>query len=407
MSDVRALAAGATLFAVVCGGCSATTPGGSGSVINSKRASEPAIGRSPIQCDPAGTPALARSGQPGTAGSESWPERLVAWEGPAVAAQAANPAAGVAYALISRTVRLLRGPYVLECTDLRTGAVHRGPVFPGGGTLTVNSIVIASGYLWVSRFPRSSSQPVVSQVDPRSLAIVRSIRLPKEPAVYPAIAVAAGPGDSVWIGSFQTLLRVDAGTGGVLARVKLPPHLAVSDVSVDPAHRHLYVSMAHVVRGGVEGNAVAEYAARTGRRVAAAVRGLITDSVAGAALTAVPGGVWASFRTGMQGLTIHLRQQDLAMIAPPGPGIALTSANRIFHWFMSATTIYGGGALWLANQAGIIACLDPRTGKVRALERVPQSRLINLLAATSVSRQVIAIGGHGLVRISPPERCWS
>jgi hypothetical protein len=142
--------------------------------------------------------------------------------------------------------------------------------------------------------------------------------------------------------------------------------------------------------------------------VAVAASGLITDSVAGAALTAVPGGVWASFRTGMLGLTIHLRQTDLAVIAPPGLGIAQTPATGIFHWPMYATTVYGGGALWLANQTGIVACLNPRTGKVRAREKVLQGRLIyRLLAADPVSRQVFAVGARGLVQISPPRRCWA
>ncbi len=74
--------------------------------------------------------------------------------------------------------------------------------------------------------------------------------------------------------------------------------------------------------------------------------------LAGVALTAMPGGVWASFRTGMLGLTIHLGQHDLAMITPPGPGVAQRPANGLFQWPMSATTVYGGGALWLVNEAG-------------------------------------------------------
>jgi len=83
------------------------------------------------------------------------------------------------------------------------------------------------------------------------------------------------------------------------------------------------------------------------------------------------------------GLTIHLRQQDLAPVAPPGPGIEWQPATGVFHWPMYATTAYGGGALWLANQVGIVACLDPQTGEVRASERVRQSQLIyRFLAVT-------------------------
>jgi hypothetical protein len=335
----------------------------------------------------------------------SWPERIVERQSPAepISGQAVSPTTGVAYALVSKTHTPMRGPYVLECTDLRTATVRKGPVFG------VGQVAIASGYLWVYGAAGSGSQPRVSQVGLRNLAVVRSIRLPAVPALnYPVMALAAGPGHSVWIGSFQSLLRVDTGTGAVLARVTLPAHLAVSDIAAAPGRRYLYVSVVHLVHGGVEGNAVAEYDASTGHQLAMAASGLITDSVAGAALTAVPGGVWASFRTGMLGLTVHLRQQDLAVIAPPGPGSTQTPAGRIFRWAMYATTIYGGGALWLANQAGIVACLDPQTGKARARERVSQARLIyQLMAADPASRQVLAIGTRGLLLITPPRQCWT
>ncbi|HUY45244.1 MAG TPA: hypothetical protein VMV92_05915 [Streptosporangiaceae bacterium] len=391
MSCLRALAAAAALFALICAGCSARSPARARPVA--------CLGSAPARTPPAqqGTPT-------------SWTERTAARESQAqpVSAQAVDPAIGLAYDLISRTRTPASGRYVLECTELRTGTVHQGPALP------VGHLAIASGYLWVygaagSGAAGSGAQPHVSQVDPRSLGLIRSIRLPAVPAPdYPMMAIAAGPGGSVWIGSFQALLRVDATTGAVLARVSLPAGLAVSDISADPGRRHLYVSMAHLANGGIQGSEVAEYDARSGRRLAVAVSGLITDSVAGAALTAVPGGVWASFRTGMLGLTIRLRRSDLAMTVPPGQGIAQAPATGLFHWPMYATTVYGGGALWLATQTGIVACLNPETGKVRAAERVPQARLIyQLLAADPVSRQVFAVGARGLLRISPPRRCWS
>jgi hypothetical protein len=154
------------------------------------------------------------------------------------------------------------------------------------------------------------------------------------------------------------------------------------------------------------GNAVLQYDARSGRLLAEANHGLVTYSVAGSALTAVPGGVWVSFRTGLLGLTLHLRQPDLAMIAPPGPDILRAPATGLFHWAMYATS-YGGGSLWLANQAGIMACIDPRVGKTRAIERLHQDQLIlQLLAANPARRQIYASDSRGLVAITPPANCW-
>jgi hypothetical protein len=334
----------------------------------------------------------------------SWPQRLLLRESTAerIADQVINPTSGAAYALISRTNTPVRGPYILECTQLRTGSVHEGPSF------LVGSLAAASGYLWVYGASQPGAQPVVYQVNPASLARIRAITLPPVTAGFIEAAFATGPGDSVWIGFGRTLLRVSVSTGIVSTRVMLPPGLTVWDISVDPARTTLYVSAAHIVDGGFWGLVMLEYDARSGRLLAAASSGLLSYSVAGATLTAVPGGVWASFRTGMLGLTIHLGQAGLKMIAPPGPGIASTSASGVFHWPMYEATAYGGGAVWVANQVGIVACVDPRTGQVRASERVSQAPLPYLLQAIDPARHAIyALNANGLLQITPPRRCWS
>lgn len=403
MGQVRALAAAAiTLCAVAWAGCSAAAPRGSRPATHPMRTSQPAVVRSPTDCGQGGTAALTHSGRPGETGR--WPERLVARVSPRSVAQAFDLVAGVVYTLVGRSVNGAPAPYALSCTSLRTGAVQRGPVFQASGPPFVHGVAIASGYLWVSL---TLSQPVVRQVDLRDLAVVRSLRLPRpNPTCDLGVTVAAGPADSVWIGSYHTLLRMDTATGVIVARATLPPGVVVSDIAVDPARRHLYVSVASVVRGGCERNAVFEYAARTGQRLAAATRGPVTYSVAGSWLTAVPGGVWASFRTGMLGLTIHLRQRDLAMVAPPSARTLLRAPHSLFHWAMSATTFYGGGALWMSTLE-FVACLDPRAGRTRAIERIPPSGgTPQLLAADRSSRQLFALGPDGLVQVTPPHRCW-
>ncbi len=402
MGQVRALAAAITLCAVVCAGCSAAAPRRSIQVVSPTPASQAPVVTPPADCDPGGTAALVRPRKPGK--DRSWPERLVARVSPASVAQAFDPVTRVVYTLVGRSVNGSPAPYALACTSLRTGAVQRGPVFQASGPPLVHGFAIASGYLWVSL---TLSQPVVRQVDLRDLAVVRSLRLPRaNPTCDLGVTVAAGPANSVWIGSYHTLLRMDTATGVVMARATLPPGVTISDIAVDPARRHLYVSVTSVVRGGCERNAVFEYGARTGQRLAAATRGPITYSVVGSWLTAVPGGVWASFRTGMLGLTLHLRQRDLAMIAPPSARTLLRAPHTLFHWAMTATTLYGGGALWMSTLE-FMACLDPRAGTTRAIERIPQSGgTPQLLAADRPSRQLFALGPDGLVQITPPHRCW-
>jgi hypothetical protein len=318
--------------------------------------------------------------------------------------QLVDPAARAVFLLVSKTNTPVRGPWVLCRISLATGAVRLGPTFPAGG------LTMASGYLWVYSAPGPGSPPVVTEINPLTLQRVRPIPLPSVPASFDGVpvTVTAGPAGSVWIGSYRKLLRVSVSTGTALTRVTLPPGLAGVDVSVDPPGATLYVSAAHVVRGGMSGLVMFEYDARTGRKLAAASGGLIGYSVAGAALTAVPGGVWASFRTGMLGLTIHLGTKGLRMIAPPGPGIALAPATGVFHWPMYETTTYGGGALWVANQVGIVACLDPRTGTIRASEHLPESQLINPIDAIDPATRVIfALHNGDLLQITPPRRCWN
>src|SRR5262249_2826446 len=64
------------------------------------------------------------------------------------------------------------------------------------------------------------------------------------------------------------------------------------------------------------------------------------------------------------------------------------------------------GALWLANQLGIVACLDPRTGRVLARGRVSQSELVSDVAVDQARRTIIVDDGRAFATITPPGRCW-
>ena len=314
-----------------------------------------------------------------------WPSRTVLRESvvESISGQLVDPAAGAVFLLVPKTNTPVHGPWVLCRISLATGAVRRGPTLPAGG------LTMAAGYLWVYSASGPGSPPVVTEINPLTMQSVRPIPVPSRPDGFGGVQVTPGPAGSVWISSYRTLVRVSVSTGTALTRVTLPAGLAGSDVSVDPEDATMYVSAAHVAHGGMSGLVMLEYNARTGRKMAAAAGGLIRDSVAGAALTAVPGGVWASYRTGMLGLTIHLGAKGLRMIAPPGPGIALAPATGVFRWPMYETTTYGGGVLWVANQVGIVACLDPRTGTIRASEHLPQSQLIYQFEAIDPSTRVI------------------
>jgi len=388
MNGRRAVAATMVALIVTGAGCSSGVP--------RLAAHRSASSAAPVQANPC-PPARAVQRSESTL----WPSRTVLRESTveAIADQVVDPAAGAVFLLASKTNTPVRGPWVLCRISLATGAVRLGPTFPVGG------LTMASGYLWIYSTSGAKAQPVVSEVDPATLQRVRAIRLPSVPANFGGwpVAVTAGPAGSVWIGSNRTLLRVNVSTGTTLTTVTLPPGLTGGDAAVNPAGTTLYVSATSNTAGGM----IFEYNARTGRELAAASGGVIRYALAGANLTAVSGGVWASFRTGMMGLTIHLGANGLPMITPPGPGIVRTPPTGVFHWPMYATTSYGGGALWLTNETAIVACLDPRTGAIRADEHLSLSQLISGFGAVDpVARTIFALHYGDLLQITPPRRCW-
>ena len=82
---------------------------------------------------------------------------------------------------------------------------------------------------------------------------------------------------------------------------------------------------------------------------------------------------------------------------------------------MGASTIYGGGALWLANQNGVMACVDPRIGVVRAQEHLADALAadVELLAVdaaigSAVRHRRRRLGSHhpaaGLLGLRVPVR---
>ena len=306
---------------------------------------------------------------------------------------------GFLFALVSLTTTPERGPYRLVRTTLATRTVHTGPLF------TLPDVAVASGRLWVTGLQRGLPRAI--EVDPKSLRTIRTIRFSHGYGADPFVHVTQGPAGSVWLGTDRTLLRISPANGKPLAETSVPAGFVVADLASDPSATHLYVSLAGNVKGGMAGGRLIEDDAASGRKLATASSPLLSGSVAGAGLTAVPGGVWASFRTGMLGLTLHFRQSDLAEIAPPSAKIALTPANGLFHWPMSASVLYGGGALWLTNESGVLACLDPATGSVRARQHISPQDVLDLLAVDPVGGHLLALdNATTVIEITPPAQCW-
>ena len=310
-----------------------------------------------------------------------WPARTVLRLTSPELLAAVDPAANAAYEMAGAQ----DGPFRLERADLATHAVRRGPGFPVAGLLP------AAGYVWVygrQSYPGGLAKLVLYQVSPSTLARVRSWLVAPRSAAD--LTVTAGPGRSVWAGYQRTLLRLDARSGATVGTIKLPAGRDVVSASADLAGRYLYVAAWSGSNGWVS-----EYAAGTGHLLATAA----LSSAGPSALTAAPGGVWASFRTGMNGRTVLLRQRGLREVTPPA---------SIFTWPMDATTVYGGGRLWLAEELGAVGCIAPGAGQLVDQGRVPQLGFTPWLLAVNASRQLLyAQDGAAIISITPPRACWS
>jgi outer membrane protein assembly factor BamB len=325
-----------------------------------------------------------------------WPERVVMTENDylARAAQVLDPAHGLLYALVPRKLPSVSGPWMLRAVRLSSKTSR------SGGTYPVSGIALAGGFLWAYG-ASPAGQALISEIDPRTLRTVRSEKIASG---YLGVGgVAAGSAGSVWTGSGRKLLRLSARTGAVLAQATLPAGLVLDQIAVSPGGTVLYASTVRVNAGGC---VMFEYSAVTGRLLARAAGPPLAYAVAGAVLTAVPGGVWASFRTGMMGQSVLLSQRGLATIAKASASPQLGP----YEWPMSSSAVYGGGTLWVATGSGLVACLNPATGAIRAEQTVTSqtAQLWDLLAVDHAQRLVYGLtpGSQALVALTPPPRCW-
>lgn len=150
------------------------------------------------------------------------------------------------------------------------------------------------------------------------------------------------------------------------------------------------------------GSVVFEYNARTLRLLASNSRRPLLFSVGGAYITAARGGVWVSFRTGMLGQTVLLRQHGLGFVSLPGSG----TCGDLFAWVMTATTEFAGSSVFLAKEGGQIGCMNPGTAHIRARGSVPGlSETAELIGAPANGRVLYGVSLRGVIAITPPSAC--
>ena len=344
----------------------------------------------------------------------AWPSKVLVKK---AMVQVLDAATGSMYELLSENPDSA-GPDLLEGFSLKGGPPRKGPTFGLGGGYS-NSLALADGALWVGGSVGAGNDPPgpqLCQVNPTTLRVVRRVPLPPpgpgNSSGAPTL-VSPGPRGTVWVGYQRTLADVDVRNGAVLSTQTVPSGVIVS-LATDPAIRLLYVSVSYpTIDGKAVDAAVEERSASTGQLlVSTSATSPVTGSVAGGILTALPDGVATSFRTGMHGGTVLLSAADLSEIIPPGLGTADRFPDKppadIFSWPMDASTLYASGSLWIENEWGVLACVDPASGAVRASEQSDSANgsSMELLGTVAHRHQLLGAVNNEVLSITAPKTCW-
>jgi len=358
---------------------------------------------------PPTTVSAPETGVPG-----AWPYKALAKKSNV---QVFDPATGLAYGLASEAA-YGSGPDLLQAFSLKGGRVRNGPTI-GLGSGYSETLGLADGSLWVGGSIGKGNRPAgpeLCQVSAVTLRLVRQVALPSPPPSngvgLPAL-VSPGPGDTIWVGYGRELVHLNARTGAILATDTVTSGFIVS-LATDPARHLLYVSVSYpTIDGKMVDAAVEERLAANGQlRFTTSATSPVTESVAGGTLTALPSGVATSFRTGMMGETELLDVTGLTAINPPGLGTGARGIDKppgdVFSWPMDASTLYAVGSLFIENEWGVVACVNPATGAVRASEQSAQPNAISmtLLGTRQASHQLLAAFGNEVIAITAPQACW-
>ena len=364
---------------------------------------------------------VPRVGSPAPAGFAAetgaptgWPYKVLVKK---ASVQVFDSATGWVYGLASE-LRAQPGPDLVEAFSLTGGHAHEGPTVGLGGGFSEN-LSLADGSLWVGGSIGKGNEPPgpeLCQLNPVTLRLVRQVALPapnRSNGAGLATLVSPGPSDTVWVGYGNTLVQLDARTGAIVSTETVASG-SVASLATDPENHLLYVSLSYpTIDGTMVDAAIEERMATNGNLLfTTSATSPVTGSVAGGTLTALPGGVATSFRTGMMGATELLDAAGLTTITPAGLGRAYGGGDEppgdVFSWPMGDSTLEAAGSLWIQNQWGVLACVNPATGAVFASEQTsqPSAIFMTLLGVRPASHQLLAAFGDEVISITAPSSCW-
>ena len=282
--------------------------------------------------------------------------------------------------------------------DLSRGTTQRGslvfqsvPLVRVGSALAVvqarTALVLPSGDLAPGSGGRGRE---IRLLRPSSAVVAPATDLPRDVSAAP-VSPSAG---AVWVGR----------TGGV-ALIALPGGRVLRSIPLPDASGRYSVS--------VSGNQLVAMANASGLRpIELFAVSLRTDTVVGArrlagvggSATAVPGGVWVSYRTGMLGTAELLSFPRLARLSPnpPPPGPNGSAPLPGSAQAMGIEVSVDGPVTYLVDSAGV-ACVATASGQVRAEGALESQQSFAPIGAAHGA--LYGLVGHALVAVEAPPAC--
>jgi branched-chain amino acid transport system substrate-binding protein len=240
---------------------------------------------------------------------------------------------------------------------------------------TPTDIAVGEGNVWIGNAAVENGRQqeftdTISQVDPQSAVVTRTLRLAKPATnvppngVLPGVSQLAVGAGSLWaINPDFSIWRIDSGTGRVTARIRVRAGAGIA--AARDAVWFVGDDFTSIRRIDPRTN-------RVGKRIAVGAS-FLADLALGA------GSVWAS--APQDGVVWRIDPR----VNPP--------VQRTINVGRGAASIaFAGGALWVANTLdGRILRIDPRTNAVTRTTRIPGSPLG--IAAARGSAFVSLVGG--------------
>lgn len=269
------------------------------------------------------------------------------------------------------------GPLVVIHFIPGVGPVARShPLRGGRTTYGQGRIAEAGNAVWVLGRQGQGGVGLIRRLDFRSLRSVGGVRVPGRPGAI--VATSAG----VWVAAGDTLFRLDMWSGARILSTQLPG--TITHLAASPDGNLLYASGPILAHDSVP---ILELSAWSGEILHRASL-CCADLNGVSSFAATPGGVFATFPTGMMAGVEFFSPGDLAgRPSPRGAG----GSNGL-------QVAVGGGIVWLLDSQRV-TCFGPRTGRrglLRTTQTLPRPPFV------TVPSGIYADTYRGLARVIAP-----